>query len=330
MEFLAEYGMFLAKLATSVALLGTLVISIFILYMRTHSSGDERLDIKNLNDKYEHMALALKSAMLPKKAFKQVVKQTKAEHKTRDQAPATDADDNRHVFVLNFKGDLRASQVGSLREEISAVLGGANSNDEVFVRLESSGGTVHGYGLGASQLQRIRDKGIKLTVAVDKVAASGGYMMACVADVVIAAPFAIIGSIGVIAQIPNFNRLLKKHNIDYEQIVAGEHKRTLTLFGENTEQDREKLREEIEEAHRLFKTFVAEHRKEVDLSAISTGEHWYGQHALSLKLVDKLQTSDDYLINASANANLLEVSYVRHKPLIEKWFSSAAKLFSKA
>jgi serine protease SohB len=326
MEFLSEYGMFVAKLVTLVGIVGLFVLGVFILFMRSRMTSDEHLEVKNLNHKYEQMALALQSAMLPKKAFKQVIKKTKAEHKAEDQVQPSEEANKRHVFVLNFKGDIRASQVSSLREEISAVLKVAAPDDEVVVALESGGGTVHGYGLGASQLQRIRDRGIKLTVAVDKIAASGGYMMACVANQVIAAPFAIIGSIGVIAQIPNFHRLLKKHDIDYEQIVAGEHKRTLTMFGENTDEDREKLREEIEEAHELFKTFVSEHREQVDLNAISTGEHWYGRRALELNLIDKLETSDDYLLAAGADASLLEITYVRHKPLIEKWFSSAAKV----
>ena len=148
-----------------------------------------------------------------------------------------------------------AHEVESLREEITAIISIANpSKDKVLIRLESGGGVVHGYGLAASQLQRIKSAGIPLSVAIDKVAASGGYMMACVADEILAAPFAIVGSIGVIAQIPNFNKILKKNDVEFEQITAGEFKRTLTLFGENTDKAREKFREEIEQTHDLFKT----------------------------------------------------------------------------
>lgn len=326
MAFLVEYGMFLAKLLTAVCLIGASVAAIIILIMRSRVGDEEHLEVKNLNQKFEHMGLAIKSAMLPKKAFKQAIKQLESAHKRRDKDAADSEHRARRVFVLNFRGDIRASQVSSLREEISALLEVAAGEDEVVLTLESGGGTVHGYGLGASQLQRIRDRDIKLTVCVDKVAASGGYMMACVADRLIAAPFAVLGSIGVIAQVPNFNRLMKKHDIDYEQISAGEYKRTLTVFGENTDRDRQKVQEEIEDAHVLFKDFVVANRTDVDIAQISTGEHWYGKRALELKLVDALQTSDDYLLAAAADAELYEIRFVRRKRLIERMFSSAAKL----
>lgn len=325
-EFLAEYGMFLAKFGTVIFLLLVMVAVIIMMIMRSKSAIDEHLDIKNLNKKYEQMQLALNSAILPKSLFKKTIKAFKKKQKD-DNAQSGETQRPR-IFVLNFKGDIRASAVGSLREEITALLSVAGKSDEVLVRIESGGGTVHGYGLAASQLKRIRDKDIRLTVAVDKVAASGGYMMACVADNIIAAPFAIIGSIGVLAQIPNFHRLLKKHDIDFEQISAGKYKRTLTLFGENTEEDRAKLKEDIEDTHELFKNFVKENREIVDVEKIATGEHWYGSRALELKLVDGLLTSDDYLCNAIDDADIYEITYVRKKPFLEKIFSSTARLFS--
>ena len=221
-EFVFEYGMFLAKFGTVLLILLALIAVVLVLFLRTRAGGDEHLDIKNINHKFEHMKLMLESAILSKKEFKQNVKDAKAKHKKEEKQ--TDQEDALpRVFVLDFKGDIRASEVASLREEISSLLTVTREGDEVVVLVESGGGTVHGYGLAASQLRRIRDKNIKLTVAVDKVAASGGYMMACVANHIIAAPFAILGSIGVLAQIPNFNKLLKKHNIDFEQIAAGKY-----------------------------------------------------------------------------------------------------------
>jgi len=324
-EFLLEYGLFAAKLVTVVLLLLILAASVIFLLSRSRSGIDEHLEIKNLNQKYEHMQLILNSAILPKKLFKKAVKDSKSALKTRSE-DITEQGKNR-IFVLNFKGDIRASEVASLREEITALLSVAEPNDEVLVRLESAGGTVHGYGLAASQLKRIKDRNIRLTVAVDKVAASGGYMMACVADRIIAAPFAIIGSIGVLAQIPNFHRFLKKHDIDFEQISAGKYKRTLTLFGENTSENREKLKEDIEETHELFKQFVKENRGSVDVDKIATGEHWYGKQALELQLVDDLLTSDDYLFSAVSQANLYELRYIRKKPFLEKMFTSTTRLF---
>jgi serine protease SohB len=322
MDFLAEYGMFFAKFMTILIVLVIIIGGVFIITIRSKSEAEGHLDIKNLNQKFENMNLLLKSQILPKKEFKKSIKALKEEHKKKDKSDEV----RKRIFVLDFKGDIKASDVSSLREEISAILTFASKNDEIFVTLESAGGTVHGYGLAASQLKRIHDKNIKLIVAVDKVAASGGYMMACVADKIIAAPFAIIGSIGVLAQIPNFYRLLKKHNVDFEQVTAGQYKRTLTLFGENTDEDREKVQEELEETHQLFKDFIKEYRDDVDIDKIATGEHWYGKQAIELKLVDELKTSDDYLSEAVQNADIYEIDYIRKKPLSEKIISFGAKL----
>ncbi|HPF59971.1 MAG TPA: protease SohB [Candidatus Competibacteraceae bacterium] len=314
MEFLSEYGLFLAKAVTIVA--AVLVITGGIVALIARGGGPHetqgRLDIRHLNENYDQMALALKSAILPKKALKQFQKEHKAHEKQREKT------ERRRVFVLNFHGDIRAAAVASLREEITAVLTTAQPEDEVLVRLESAGGLVHSYGLAAAQLLRIRDRRMKLTVAVDKVAASGGYMMACVADRIIAAPFAILGSIGVIAQLPNFNRLLKKHDVDFEQFMAGEHKRTVTLFGENTDKGRQKFQEEIEDIHALFKDFVKTHRPQIDLERVATGEHWFGTRALDCRLADELRTSDDYLLDASASADLYEIIYTGKKPWLAR------------
>ena len=325
MEFFINYGMFLAKLGTVAAMLLLLVGIVFVLYARVRGAAEEHLEVKHLNQRYEQMQLMLNSAILPKKVFKKTIKEIKSRHKNEDKQEQED--NRRRLFVLDFDGDIRASDVSSLREEVTALLMVARQEDEIMVKVESAGGTVHGYGLAASQLRRIRDRGIRLTVAVDKVAASGGYMMACVADQIIAAPFAVIGSIGVLAQIPNFNRLLKKHNIDFEQVTAGQYKRTLTMFGENTDADREKLKEELEETHALFKSFVKENREQVDIERIATGEHWYGKQALDLGLVDQLRTSDDYLCAADSDANIYEVSYVRRKPFMERLIHPVMKMF---
>ena len=227
MEYVAEYGIFFAKFITVVIVLAVIAVGAFIMIFRSKEGMDGHINITNLNQKYKSINFMLKSQILPKQEFKKFIKEQKAEEKKKEKASSAE-DARKKLFVLNFKGDIRATEVSSLREEITAVLNVAGTKDEVLVVLESAGGTVHGYGLAASQLKRIRDKGVHLTVAIDKVGASGGYMMACVANRIIAAPFAIIGSVGVLAQIPNFNRLLKKHNIDFEQISAGEFKRTLT------------------------------------------------------------------------------------------------------
>ena len=331
-EFFFEYGLFAAKLATFViAMLAVVIVSVGAT-RRVKKSKKGHIETTKVNDEIEAMRFALDAGVSDPETFKLHIKQRlqekKLERKARkkalkqaakgDAGGETDADVKPRVFVLNFKGDLRALAVARLRQEITAVLSMAQASDEVVVRLESHGGMVHAYGLASSQLQRIKEHGIGLTVCVDKVAASGGYMMACVANKILAAPFAILGSIGVVAQMPNFNRLLKKHDIDFELITAGEYKRTLTMLGENTEKGREKFVEEVEDIHLLFKEFVAQHRPELDIEKVATGEHWFGQRALDRGLVDELITSDEYIAQACEAADVFEVKYVEKKRLPER------------
>lgn len=309
-DFIANYGIFLAKTITLALVLVLSVAGIMMLATQGRNSSRERLNIKKINDKYEEMATTIKTAMLSKEEFKKDLKNNKLQKKAEaSRLKCDNTQKPKKIFVINFDGDIKASALASLREEITAILTVATPEDEVFLRLQSGGGLVHAYGLAASQLMRIKDKGIPLVVCVDGIAASGGYMMACVADKIIAAPFAIIGSIGVIAQLPNFHKLLKKHNIDFEQITAGEFKRTITMFGENTDKTRQKFKEELEEVHILFKDFIQQHRPIVDIDRISTGEHWLATRALELNLVDELKTSDDYLLENSLNKALYEVCY---------------------
>jgi serine protease SohB len=323
MEFIHDYGLFAAKLATllaAAALIGGIVL---VVVARARAQADAHLEVRHLNRKLESMTLALHAAILPKKAFKQSLKALKE----RDKRVQREGASRKRVFVVDFKGDLRANAVASLREEITAILSVARPEDEVVARIESPGGTVHGYGLAASQLRRIRDKGIPLTAVIDKIAASGGYLMACVADRIVAAPFAVVGSIGVIAQLPNFNRWLKNHDVDFEQLSAGPYKRTLTLFGENTPEQRRKLQDEIDDAHALFKAFVKDNRPALDVDQVSTGEHWYGARALALALVDQLCTSDDYLSAAAAAADVYQVSFARPRGWLERLLAPATVLF---
>lgn len=320
LEFVYEYGLFLAKAATLVAAL-LILIGAVVGAARQLRGGDagDRLEVTHLNERLREMAEALESTLLDEAERKQRDKQRKREEKaaakarSKGQAPVRD-----RVFVIDFDGDLRASAVAELREEITAILQVGGKEDEVVLRLESEGGLVHGYGLAASQLARLRDSGLRLTVAVDKVAASGGYLMACVAHKIIAAPFAILGSIGVVGQLPNFNRLMKKHDIDYEMHTAGEFKRTLTVLGENTDSSREKFREELEETHTLFKRYVAEYRPSLPIDKVATGEHWFGRRAQELRLVDEIKTSDDYLLARSREAELYAVHYKPHRSLPQR------------
>nr|VFK01802.1 MAG: inner membrane peptidase. Serine peptidase. MEROPS family S49 [Candidatus Kentron sp. H]VFK02190.1 MAG: inner membrane peptidase. Serine peptidase. MEROPS family S49 [Candidatus Kentron sp. H]VFK05188.1 MAG: inner membrane peptidase. Serine peptidase. MEROPS family S49 [Candidatus Kentron sp. H] len=318
LDILMQYALFLAKAITIVIAIG-IVIAMIVGSTRKERSS-EKLEVKSINNKYQAMAEILRGELFSKKALKQWEKSEKARKKKESREQETGAQSNarKRIFVLNFDGDIKATACAALREEITAVLGLATQKDEIVVRLESAGGLVHEHGLAASQLMRIRQKEIPLTVTVDKVAASGGYMIACVANHIVAAPFAVVGSIGVLAQLPNFHRLLDRHGVDFEQIKAGDFKRTVTFFGKNTDKDREKLKEEIEETHELFKSFIVQNRTGVDIAKVSTGEHWYGTRALELKLVDELMTSDDYLLSASKKADLYEVLYTAKKSVGER------------
>jgi serine protease SohB len=288
------------------------------------SKGAEsgHIEVKNLNKRYERVKHVMMENVLDEHALKSYDKQLKKEAKNKAKALKGRPDDQlekKRVYVLDFDGDIKASDNEQLRASITAVLSMAKPGvDEVVVRLESGGGMVHSYGLASAQMDRIRSKGVSLTACVDKVAASGGYMMACVADKIIASPFAILGSIGVVAQIPNFHKLLQKSNIDFEILTAGEYKRTLTIFGENTEKGREKFVSDLEDTHELFKNFVAEHRPVVDIDKVANGDVWFGKRAKEVSLVDELQTSDDYLIQCAESADVFAVTYVEKKTLQEK------------
>lgn len=340
MEFLYEYGLFLAKTVTFViAVIAIIAVVTASAMKQKHKKGE--LEITDLSEQFEEVEQEVVHALLNKEELKQKEKndkklakeQAKTDKLLAKKNAISDSDidttSQSKVFVIDFKGSIDAKEVSSLREEVSAILSVATKNDEVFVRLESGGGMVHGYGLASSQLDRIRQHEIPLTVSVDKVAASGGYMMACVANNIIAAPFAILGSIGVIAQLPNFNRLLKKNDIDFEQFTAGEFKRTVTMFGENTQKGKEKFIEELEETHVLFKDFVSEHRPNLALDKVATGEHWFGTKALELGLVDSIQTSDDYLQKLSKSHKVVAIKYEVKKGLAEK-FAKAASLSTES
>ncbi|NQZ30402.1 MAG: protease SohB [Oceanospirillaceae bacterium] len=349
-DFLYEYGMFLAKAVTVILTIFIVLVGFLAISSRgkrDHSQGE--ITLVSINDGFEEMKDAIESVVIEPQVYKQQLKaqhkKDKKDEKEKKKQAKADAklakialkkqasnssvaitsdnneaeseseagtelgDERKRVFVLDFNGDIRASEVDLLREEISAILSFATDKDEVVLRLDSAGGMVHSYGLAASQLERIKSAKLHLTICVDEVAASGGYMMACLADKLIAAPFAILGSIGVVAQLPNFHRVLKKHGVDYETFTAGEYKRTVTMFGENTEKGKEKFVEEIQDTHLLFKEFVSQARPSVDIDKVATGEVWFGRRAIDHQLVDELNTSDDYLMKICDSADVYQVRY---------------------
>lgn len=326
MEFLSEYGLFLAKVVTFLVAVVVVIVMIASTVQRTRGEADDEgeLTVRRLNEKYRKLREAIESRMLSpeqRKLWKKA--QQKAEKAKKKAAKGTGKQAGEEArpktFVIDFDGDIKASDTETLRKSVTAVLAVADpAKDEVVVRLESGGGLVHAYGLAAAQLDRIRGKGVRLTACVDKVAASGGYMMACVADRIVASPFAVLGSIGVVAQLPNFHRVLKKHDVDYEILTAGEHKRTLTVFGENTEKGRRKFLEDLEDTHHLFKDYVRERRPDLDVDAVANGDIWFGTRALEVRLVDEIRTSDEYLIEACERSDVVSVSFQRKRTLPEK------------
>lgn len=319
-EIFAEYAVFLLKIATLLVAVAALVV--LIISLKRSQESEEQLQVIELNKRQQELEDTLQEEWLEEKAVKQLYKERDKKAKVQEESRAA----KPRVFVLDFKGDLDASQAPVLGREVSLLLGVLRPEDEVVVRLESAGGYVHSYGHATAQLQRLRDKNVSLTVCVDRVAASGGYMMACTASKLLVAPFAVLGSIGVVAEVPNVNRFLKKHDVDYEVLTAGDYKRTLTVFGENTPEGKQKFIDDLEQTHLLFKSFVQRCRPQLDIEKVTKGEVWYGEQALELLLVDALQTSEAYLLERQQTARVFKVKLKRPLNFTEKIAGQAVGL----
>ena len=321
LELAAEYGLFLLQTLTVVFGALFVVSGIFSASARMKQIKNKPvLKVESLNEFYDELKDKLRTAVEKPERLKKIIKRERKERKGAKKNEAR----KKRIYLIDFTGDLKASEAETLTNEVNAVLTVAQAEDEVVVKISSPGGMVNTYGLCAGQLKRLRDGGIRLTACVDKVAASGGYLMACVADKIIAAPFAIVGSIGVVSTVPNFHRVLKKYNVDFEQPTSGKYKRTLTLFGKNTKEGREKFQEQLDMTHDLFKNLVREFRPGVDLEKVATGEFWYGRQSKELGLIDAIQTSDDYLMSQKDTAEIFKITYEEKKDVIEKF-----KLFSR-
>jgi serine protease SohB len=322
MPFWLDIAAFALKALLIVASVGAIAI-IIALTARGRREERPELEIKSLDARYDEDEAEILGAVLEKKERKAFVKARKVAKK----APRPD----KRLYVLRFKGDIAASSVGRLGREVDAILSVARAGvDEVVTRLDSPGGTVTGYGLAAAELRRFVDARIALTVCVDQVAASGGYMMACVADRILAAPFALVGSIGVVAQVPNVNRLLKKNDIDFEEITAGEFKRSVSIFGEITEAGREHFRGKLDSTHEAFKRFVASSRPKVDIEKLGNGDVWLASEALELGLVDEISTADAFLFRARGAARIYEVSMQARQGRLRQWLLGAGATLGEA
>ncbi|MFT0211024.1 protease SohB [Pseudomonas sp. F1_0610] len=326
MDFILDYAAFLLRAITVLVVIALVLAMIFSAKSKGKGKSKGHLQITNVNENLAELKETLEDELLSKAELKRQRKeQAKADKaKAKEQAKQDTEESKPRVFVLNFVGDIKASATESLRQEITAVLTMATEQDEVVVNLESGGGMVHSYGLASSQLARIRQANIPLTVCVDKVAASGGYMMACIGQRILSAPFAVLGSIGVVAQVPNVHRLLKKNDIDVEILTAGKYKRTLTMLGENTEEGREKFLEDLTSTHQLFKQFVSQYRPQLAIEEIATGEIWFGTDALAKQLVDEIKTSDEYLVERAKSADVYMIEFVQKKSVQQRFGLAAA------
>jgi len=323
METLSQLGLFFGQ--TLIIVVAIIAIILTMAAVALKGKSHRAFEVEILNEKFDEQKEALQELILNEDEFKKIKKALKAAEKEKAKTP------QQNAYLIDFlKGDVEASAVDHLKEEVSTIINVAKKNEEVILRVESPGGVVHGYGLAAAQILRLRNAGLKVTVCVDKVAASGGYLMACVAHEIIASPFAIIGSIGVVAQVPNFNKVLKKYDVDYKEYTAGDYKRTVSLFGEITEKGEAKFREQLEATHILFKGFVGQFRPQLNLAEVATGEYWYGQQALSLNLVDKIQTSDDYILNKMSTHQVIKINFEKKPTLSDKLSNALSSAFKVA
>ena len=323
---------FLKVLLNITVYTGVIILIVFLITKirgkKSMKKSKKSIKVTDLGQQLESYSLQVKKATTNKKVFKKFLSISEQKRKNASKK-------HHHgpiVFVVDFEGDIKASQVEHFRDEVSTILQTADpKKDEVIIRIESRGGAVHGYGLAASQLQRVRDHKIPLTICIDKIAASGGYMMACVGDKILAAPFAIVGSIGVISMFPNFNRLLKSKDVDYQEFTAGEFKRTVTMFGEVTQKGKDKLLADLQDIHELFKTHVKEHRPSMDIAKVATGEYWYGIRAKELNLVDDIITSDDYIHQLlKDNKKVFKIKLSVQKSLADKLESKIQSFTSRS
>jgi len=355
-EFMEQYWSFYHAGVTIFLFAGLTLLIKLVFFKRKRRKKEPHLKFKHWNQRFENDFERLENELhvapfLPKEAIKLLMKARKKEvkeekrkdkensvktistirEKLKDGLKSEEVlkQHSNCVYVLTFIGSIMASEVEQLRDQISFLLQIAQPADEIVVRLTSPGGAVPQYGLASSQLERLKQAGLRCVVCVDTVAASGGYMMAAVADKIIAAPFAIIGSIGVVAGIPNFHRVLQKNEVDYHLFTAGKYKRTVTPFTEVTDEGKQKLQDDITAIHEAFKRLIKEGRPDVDIEKIATGEYWLASQAKEKGLVDEIMTSDDYLGSKLDDCEVIEITTETEQNRIEKLIEGGASLFRK-
>jgi len=355
-EFIEQYWSFYSAGVAIFLFAGFALVLKLIFFKRKRRKKEPHLTFKHWNHRFEndfeHLEREMHAAsFLPKDAAKLLKKARKKEEKNEKQKDKEKSiktvttireklqsglktedvlkEHSNCVYVLTFIGSVMATEVEQLREQISFLLQVAQPADEIVVRLTSPGGAVSQYGLASSQLERLKQAGLRCVVCVDTVAASGGYMMASVADKIIAAPFAIIGSIGVVAGIPNFHRVLQKHEVDYHLFTAGKYKRTVTPFSEVTDEGKQKLQDDLTAIHEAFKQLIKAGRPDVDIEEIATGEYWLATQAKEKGLVDEIMTSDDYLCSKLDECEIIEIKTEIEQNRLEKFLEGGTSIFKQ-
>mmetsp|Transcript_9058 Transcript_9058/g.12909 ORF Transcript_9058/g.12909 Transcript_9058/m.12909 type:complete len:423 (-) Transcript_9058:25-1293(-) len=286
---------------------------------------EQHYTFERINERYSKDSMALSKAMstpsqktqikMPKSLLGDFNKTSGA----REHSKEVKKSYNGTSIILELKGlDTMVAQAHDLNDKVSFLLEehrgkkentnttSLNSTDqtdselEVIILLESPGGSAAEYGLAAQQILRLRDEpGIQVTVIVDKVAASGGYMMACTSSPgrLYAAPFAVVGSIGVIGQTVNIHNALESWGVKPLVFRGGKHKAPVGLIGEVSEDGMKTIQKMIDKTHNAFKRHVLAARPKLakQIDDVATGDVWLGCDALDVGLIDRVITSDEYI-----------------------------------
>ncbi|WP_343192796.1 S49 family peptidase [Buchnera aphidicola (Taiwanaphis decaspermi)] len=231
-----------------------------------------------------------------------------------------------NLYILDYNDKIKKNKIKKLREEISSIILVAKKNDEVLLRLENTSDIVYEYGLVIAQLQRLRKKGIKLIISIDKIVSNGGYIIACVADHISASPFSIIGPINIVVNIPNIDKYTQTSNLN-NQLNDCNTFTKLTLIKNNTKIYVNKIFNKLDIKKYIRNSFIKDMRPSLNLNKIFNQNYWIGENAINEKLIDSINTSDDILFSKKDTHNLLKIKYVYKSNIVEKYIVTLNKYF---
>jgi protease-4 len=215
-------------------------------------------------------------------------------------------------IVRQIKSSTKNPSVKGILLRVDTPGGGASASQEIY-----------------SEIQKAKSKGKKIVVSMGAVAASGGYYISCPADIIVANPATMTGSIGVIIQYPIVDELMKKLGIKYEVIKSKEHKDIGSPFRQLTDKEKQLLNEMTTDVYNQFVDAISESRKlpKEKILPYADGRIFSGRQAQSYGLVDSLGTYEDAL---KIIANLCGIStdpqIIKERPK----FSLTRQLFSRS